>query len=580
MSAFQIFTQPSQQALDTAANVLSGATLTFSLTGTSTPTNAYSDSVLATPVANPLSANAAGVWIPVFLDPTISYRVVLKTAAGAVLQTWDPANENVLAYFLSILTQSLIGGILYPRTAAEIAAGVTPVDYACLPQTLPRYGGDPTGVASSQTAFNSLIAVMRKAANHTGYIPGGTYLVSSLNFADTFAMNGGAADFNNGLTLYGDGINLTTVNFAPGTVNTAGTVGIDMTGVAYFNVRDIRFNFGPTSYPQVGILIAKAFRGGVVFSGNGSFQRCLIAANGSYAVYIQGAEDLDFNDCIINGGTITTCVVISRANTAGITSPNVVGPGTLNSPANSMTAVGFSGFESVMTTSGPQCVLIDEGTLGVASFDFGQTFFQCNGATTVAIIDSGGAGSTVENLNASCIIVECNGGAGTNRALVLSAALVRNLFFHGVLASGSQIVPEFVFGNPIYGSHISWSSSVSPATIIQGTQAFGCLFQVSSNASTVNFSTVPPGSYIVMGADKTRSILDQTTVNEILNANAAIDVAGATPAVAAGRLGIGVTTSATATAGTAGAPPAQVAGYLTVNFGPVIGDLKIPLYKP
>jgi hypothetical protein len=93
MNGYQIFTQPSQQALDTAANVLSGATLTFSLTGTSTPTDAFSDPTLTTPVANPLSANAAGVWIPIFLDPTVTYRIVLKTAAGAVLQTWDPANE-------------------------------------------------------------------------------------------------------------------------------------------------------------------------------------------------------------------------------------------------------------------------------------------------------------------------------------------------------------------------------------------------------------------------------------------------------------------------------------------------------
>jgi len=151
--SFQIFTQPSQQALDTAANVLSGATLTFSLTGTSTPTNAYSDSALTTPVANPLSANAAGVWIPIFLDPTVSYRVVLKTQAGAVLQTWDPANEN-------LLTQALIGLLLYPRTAAEIAASVTPVNYAYPSGYVQRYGavgnGSVDDTAAIQNALNAV----------------------------------------------------------------------------------------------------------------------------------------------------------------------------------------------------------------------------------------------------------------------------------------------------------------------------------------------------------------------------------------------------------------------------------------
>lgn len=155
MGAFQIFTQPSQQALDTAANVLSGATLTFSLTGTSTPTNAYSDSGLTTPVANPLSANSAGVFIPVFLDPTVSYRIVLKTQAGAVLQTWDPANENVLA----LLTQNYLGQILYPRISAEISAGVTPVNYAYAPGVDLRYGVVRDDATDNQTAITNLIAV-------------------------------------------------------------------------------------------------------------------------------------------------------------------------------------------------------------------------------------------------------------------------------------------------------------------------------------------------------------------------------------------------------------------------------------
>lgn len=174
MTAFQIFTQPSQQALDTAANVLSGATLTFSLTGSSTATNAYSDSTLLTPVANPLSANSAGVWIPVFLDPAVTYRIVLKTSAGSVLQTWDPANEQ-------ILTALAVGLLLFPRTTAEVAASITPTSYL-IPShesigvfRIERYGGG-VGIAAATnvTAITSATAVASAAGGGTVLFPAGT----------------------------------------------------------------------------------------------------------------------------------------------------------------------------------------------------------------------------------------------------------------------------------------------------------------------------------------------------------------------------------------------------------------------
>lgn len=176
MGAFQIFTQPSQQALDTAANVLSGATLTFTLTGTSTPTNAYSDSALTTPVANPLSANSAGVFIPVFLDPLVTYRIVLKSQAGVVLQTWDPANENVLS-------QSIIGQYLFPRTSAEIAALITPSSYAFRATPVAeaaRYGFSTAASASANTtAITNAIAALPLV----GSIQSGTVLLPPGEFS-------------------------------------------------------------------------------------------------------------------------------------------------------------------------------------------------------------------------------------------------------------------------------------------------------------------------------------------------------------------------------------------------------------
>lgn len=185
MSGFQILTFASQQALDTAANVLSGATMTFSLTGVSTPTDAYANKELTIPLANPLSADAAGNFVPVFLNPAIVYRVVLKTQAGAVLKTWDPANENVLAS----VTSEFIGLTLdsLKRTDAEIAAGVTPVNYAYSARPfydITRYGAIGDGLSASaatnSTAIQAAINVAYAAGGGVVWFPAGTYYVDAV----------------------------------------------------------------------------------------------------------------------------------------------------------------------------------------------------------------------------------------------------------------------------------------------------------------------------------------------------------------------------------------------------------------
>lgn len=188
MSAFQIFTLPSQQALDSSARALSGAKLYFFLTGTSTPTDAYSDSSLATPIANPLTADSGGTFAQFFLDPDVTYRIVKKSSAGVTLQTWDPANEDVLSSDrIAANLDSLV------RTSAEISAGVTPVNYAYPPGDLRRYGCTTDGTGDNSAAIASAFAVA-VASGGTGrvYHPGG-----QVQFASTIAVPAG-------ITIYGD----------------------------------------------------------------------------------------------------------------------------------------------------------------------------------------------------------------------------------------------------------------------------------------------------------------------------------------------------------------------------------------
>jgi hypothetical protein len=85
-----LFFLPFRPALDANGIVVPGATLTFYLSGTNTLQAVYADAALTTPLANPLSANAAGVWPSIYLDNSKTYRVVLRGLFGTVLNQIDP----------------------------------------------------------------------------------------------------------------------------------------------------------------------------------------------------------------------------------------------------------------------------------------------------------------------------------------------------------------------------------------------------------------------------------------------------------------------------------------------------------
>lgn len=127
----QLFTLPGQEPLSSAGVPMSGCKLTFSITGTSTAQNTYQDVGLTIPHLNPVAADADGLFPAIYLDPSLpNYRVVLSTSAGVVLKTWDGVPSGAL-------TAEIVGQLLYPRTALEISAGVTPATFH-YPQLDPR----------------------------------------------------------------------------------------------------------------------------------------------------------------------------------------------------------------------------------------------------------------------------------------------------------------------------------------------------------------------------------------------------------------------------------------------------------
>lgn len=71
---------------------LAGAKLYFYQTGTTTPITVYQDSGLTTPHANPVVADASGIFAPIYVGTAV-FKVVLKTSADVTVQTVDPANN-------------------------------------------------------------------------------------------------------------------------------------------------------------------------------------------------------------------------------------------------------------------------------------------------------------------------------------------------------------------------------------------------------------------------------------------------------------------------------------------------------
>lgn len=93
----QLFVPPYQTTLDANANAVSGARLTFYASGTTTPVPVYADAALTTALTSPVIADSAGRFVPIYLDPTIRYRVIVADASGSPIRDVDPIGDSTIA---------------------------------------------------------------------------------------------------------------------------------------------------------------------------------------------------------------------------------------------------------------------------------------------------------------------------------------------------------------------------------------------------------------------------------------------------------------------------------------------------
>jgi parallel beta-helix repeat protein len=167
---------------------LPGGKLYSYIAGTSTPQATYVDSTQTTPNANPVLLDASGranVW----LNPALVYKFVLQDFFGNQIYVVDQVQGSLTAAALTtILTQSYLGAILYPPTAAEIAVASAlsiPVNTLAsqqqfLPYTAQRYGVFFDGATDTTVQFNYACAACIQAGA-TLQLADGTCIIGRLS---------------------------------------------------------------------------------------------------------------------------------------------------------------------------------------------------------------------------------------------------------------------------------------------------------------------------------------------------------------------------------------------------------------
>ena len=108
MASGTLLPSPWQYAYDANGDPVPGAKASFTAAGTSTPINTYADVALTIPNANPVIADSAGIYGPIYLTPGLSYKLTLTTSADVLIRTQD----NIPAPLSSLTTLARTDGRL------------------------------------------------------------------------------------------------------------------------------------------------------------------------------------------------------------------------------------------------------------------------------------------------------------------------------------------------------------------------------------------------------------------------------------------------------------------------------------
>jgi hypothetical protein len=372
----------------------------------------YQDSGLTTALPNPIPlnsrgevSNAIGASCQLFLTPNTVYTFTLYDANGN--QLWVATYVNGVQV---ILSQATIGALLYPQTAAEIAAGVTPSAYQYYYGNVLRYGADPTGTNDSSAAFTNAGQVAMVYGGEV-YIPAPSnyYLLQhNINWAQSPTQT-----YVGGFNVRMDGNPHSGLNSPQGTIHAKhiDVAVFDLTGNNAVQFYDLCVTTDTATYPQTCFLSARNSSGASLKL---RYQNCRVYGSFSVAVYYDyGSEDdiligCDFENYSTNtntgpaGEAPAVCVWTSH-NISGLTSPNVTIATGAQSCLHHHVIGGDYAYQGDVVTSGAAIFYLEE--ISFLKIDHPWTAAN-NGGSIVYVDPTNGASS-----NISLVDIEVENGA-------------------------------------------------------------------------------------------------------------------------------------------------------------------------
>lgn len=576
---------PILQFFDNSGNVLSSGKLFVYEPGTTTKKTTYTDENLSVPNANPIILDSAGRCV-IFLTDGAEYKFVLAPSTdtdppAAPIKTIDEVKSP------TALTQATIGAAFYPRTAAEIAAGVTPTNYAYEPGNVKRYGAVGDGVANDRTAIVNAIAVAVALGGGQVFFPEGTYLITS---AITISANQPVQLVGAGrqASIIDPAGNFDVFTFSGGAVGSGveslGVDATDMTGGRVFVVNtqdrvyfeDLWIN-SPYNVWHI--------------------QRCNVCSISESWIYgVRGAYGVNWY-----GDDSNRSDVLDIDNVQFSCTSNTVGTDCIIMDGN----VNTLDIRHVACTSMGRGLLVKKTTgtnspQFVTAYDF-QVDFPLHEAVrlldsarsiyltdlyTHGSVDADGVyiDSSVHDVSIQNGKIDDHYKCGVNalgRYIRIANAQISNnskagsASYPGIAIGAASIGVNIIGG--LSGQWLGYAANLQSygVDIAAGAQAYVVAGTNLRNNVTADYRDLANDSTSFIGGFVGASTSVHRFPGDVQVSRAIIT--GGVPTVAASQLGIGTTTSATVgAAGAATALPAQPLGYLVMNLAGT--NIKVPYY--
>ena len=542
------------------------------------------------------SPSGIGASTPLYLQNGVAYKFILTDSLGNVIWTVD--NITSVAT-LSSLTASTIGALLYPQTAAELAANVTATNFTWPPGDVRRYGADPTGVVTSTTAFQLAFNVGQHITIPEGIFKLGAVTVPSTMKGYTIT---GAGFYNysqtSGTILIAAGTQASILAHANGADNVSySNIRFDANNTANICV-DGTYGAFLTFY-NVGLYNSLTF-GFYGLQGVLSFNRVYGAGNA--AVGMQIYSDTALNHVEMTGGTIPISIVAGGNRLVNIwANSGSVAQISLTPLNNAVTHINTSMTnlyvgETSSTSSAPIIQMIGTTVQAVQHVQISNSFIV-QGVAAVNKVNGGILCSYVNDLVVSNVTMFAMGSyatsnnytdyffkASNSNRTTLTGCNINGVNYNAINL-GSTVDQITLSGCNFFncggyiGTGTQGANIISSSATTHGTVA-ACSFICSSGSSVPYMANIPDSRYWVFNGLS----FSYASTNTVISANSATyPVNGSWLGNAAPQWSlsnpnlVNMTVATSAIAGANGAAPAQVAGYITVPINGVAQ--KIPYYN-